>query len=212
MTGPIKQIGIHRVRHGNVMDGIDDLMRGDGASIIYTDPPWGGGNLKYWATMNRKMTGATVEAPPLDLFLDKIFSIARRYGDAYLLVEYGLRWREIIDTFGASAGYESHGVVPLLYQGGGKALPLDLHLFAKRGWSYPDGYHAAVANSTGYETLRRAIPPLADIVRARGAPTILLDPCCGMGYSAQAAVDTGLAFRGNELNEVRLAKTIARLQ
>jgi hypothetical protein len=32
-----------------------------------------------------------------------------------------------------------------------------------------------------------------------------------MGYTAQAAIDNGLAFRGNELNAKRLEKTVARL-
>jgi predicted methyltransferase len=40
---------------------------------------------------------------------------------------------------------------------------------------------------------------------------IVLDPMCGMGYTAQAAIKYGLAFRGNELNSVRLQKTIDRL-
>jgi len=34
---------------------------------------------------------------------------------------------------------------------------------------------------------------------------------CGMGYTAQATVDRGISFRGNELNKKRLDKTIARL-
>ena len=39
-----------------------------------------------------------------------------------------------------------------------------------------------------------------------------MDLCCGMGYTAQACIDNGLKFIGNELNEKRLGKTIGRLQ
>ena len=38
-----------------------------------------------------------------------------------------------------------------------------------------------------------------------------MDLCCGMGYTAQACIDNGLTFVGNELNKKRLGKTINRL-
>jgi predicted methyltransferase len=38
----------------------------------------------------------------------------------------------------------------------------------------------------------------------------ILDPCCGMGYTAQIAIDNGMYFYGNELNAKRLQKTINR--
>ena len=41
---------------------------------------------------------------------------------------------------------------------------------------------------------------------------VVLDPMCGMGYTAQATAGMGLTFRGNELNATRLRKTIDRLQ
>jgi len=41
---------------------------------------------------------------------------------------------------------------------------------------------------------------------------IVLDPMCGMGYTAQATVDRGICFYGNELNEKRLGKTVKRLE
>jgi len=39
-----------------------------------------------------------------------------------------------------------------------------------------------------------------------------MDLCCGMGYTAQACVDNGLSFVGNEFNMARLQKTINRLR
>lgn len=198
----IQAVGPHRV----------NLMGADRAQIMYSDPPWGEGNIRYWATMNRKMTGEVNEPAPLDAFLEAVFGIAGKFVTGFLLVEYGVRWADMIQQRGQAAGFASHGIVKLRYRAGGKLLPLDLHLFARSGLAYPDGYRAAVEGTYGYDTLRQAIPPLAKLVRAGGAPALILDPCCGMGYTAQAAVDNGLAFRGNELNAKRLAKTIARLQ
>ena len=39
--------GNHVVKHGDICDGIEDLMGVDQADFIYTDPPWGQGTLSY---------------------------------------------------------------------------------------------------------------------------------------------------------------------
>lgn len=117
-----------------------------------------------------------------------------------------LRRQDVIEA-GLGAGFIRHGIIPLNYKSGKKLSPLDLHLLSAAGVSYPAGYEERVANTSGYNTLKAAIPPL---VSAIGAKTIL-DPFCGMGYTAQAAVDFDLQFFGNELNPDRLAKTEARL-
>lgn len=200
----IKDIGPHRLRHGDIMDGIDDLMGTERAAIMYCDPPWGEGLLKFFATLNRKQTGEYKEPPTLEKFLLALFGIASKYVEKFLLIEYGVMWRDRIQAQGIAAGFYPHGIVDLRYSGG----HLDLHLFARKGVEYPPGFAEAVQGSAGYDTLRRAIPPLAAIV---GPGAIILDPCCGMGYTARAALDSGLAFRGNELNRARLQKTNARL-
>lgn len=206
----ITQIGKHRVQHGDVTKGIDRLMAGDKADIIYSDPPWGGGNIKYWATMNRKMTGQWVEPSPLEEFLEAIFGIIQKYAAGYVAIEYGVRWRGDIQERAAAIGLQPLEVIGVVYDS--KNLPLDLHLFSVDGSPLPPGYADSVAGTKGYECVRRAFGPLADVALARNPEAIALDPCCGMGYTAQASKDFGLAFRGNELNAARLQKTIDRLR
>lgn len=210
----ITQIGVHRVRHGDVNDlpGMLQLMGRERAAIMYCDPPWGDGAIKMWSTLNRKNTGAVVPPVPLAKFLTSVFSLAQHYVTDYLLVEYGVRWREIITSNGAQFGFTPRGVVGIRYKGSGKVLPLDLHVFTKGAAMVPQGYADSVAGTMGYQTIQAAIKPLAGLLRAAGGTPIIFDPCCGMGYTAQAAVDYGLAFRGNEFNAMRLAKTIKRLQ
>ena len=72
----ITEIGPHRLRHGNLHDGIGDLMLGERADIVYADPPWGPGNLKFWQTMNHKMTGAEPLPTDIDAFLDCVLATA----------------------------------------------------------------------------------------------------------------------------------------
>lgn len=200
----IRQIGRHRIKCGDVTKGIDDLMGSDRAMIMYSDPPWGDGNIKYWATMNKKATGQVVEPALLAVFLDSVFGIAERYVDRWLLIEYGVRWCDEITRRGELAGFEELAIAPLVYSS--ENLPLHLHIFGRPGAALPAGLVPAVSGTKGYLTVQRAIGPLAAI----GAT--ILDPCCGMGYTAQAAVDYGMNFRGNELNQARLDKTIARLE
>jgi hypothetical protein len=209
----IQQFGVHRVRHGNVMDqaGIRELMGSDKAHIMYSDPPWGDGNIKFWATYNKKVTGQVVQPTPLNEFLNRIFSIAGTYCAGHLLIEYGCRWAADIRARGLDRGFQYHGKMNLFYKGGGKTLPLDLHMFSRPGVPMPQAVEAA-RDSMGYKTLTLAVPPLTRYWNEQGVrQPVILDPCCGMGYTAQAAVDNRMAFRGNELNAARLAKTIARL-
>ena len=75
----ISQIGPHRVRHGSVMDSLDELMGAEKADLIYSDPPWGQGNVKYWQTMNKKMTGSEPVDIDFDAFLGRLFEVYRKY-------------------------------------------------------------------------------------------------------------------------------------
>lgn len=209
----IYDIGAHRVRHGDVTDPTmaDELLQGESAHILYSDPPWGDGNIKFWATMNKKMTGETVEPAPLDRFLSAVFDYAEEHVTDYMLIEYGVRWADEVVRRGENAGFTHVDTIDILYRGGGKLLPLHLHTFS-RAAAYPEGYAEAVQGAYGYPCTKLALAPVIQALQARqGAEVVVTDPCCGMGYTAQVCVDTGASFRGNELNRARLQKTIDRL-
>ena len=205
----IEKYGLHRVKHGNVMDGIDDLMAGELADIVYSDPPWGAGNIKYWQTLNKRqndLDNYQRRDTPLDDFLTQIFRIASKYSKQWFLCEYGVGWREDIVNMGKAVGFKHLGIADLQYRSGSKLLPLDLHIFAKQNVPLPPNYLQSLKNTHGYKTLQVAVPPLVK------QGQIILDPCCGMGYTAQIAIDNGCQFRGNELNRSRLNKTIKRFK
>lgn len=210
----IKNFGRHRVRHGNVMErgGIDQLMAGEGAAIMYSDPPWGDGNLKYWATMNKKMNGAVMEQPPLDEFLTNIFDIADDYVEHFLCIEYGCRWAEMIQEEAMRRKFNPLAIIDVMYRSGSKMLPLHLHVFNRSTLTLTPDYVMTVTGTHGYDCIKKAVEPLAEVVKTKDSDASILDPCCGMGYTAQCAVDFGLSFRGNELNYKRLTKTMKRLE
>ena len=192
------------------MNGVSDLMSGELADIVYSDPPWGAGNIKYWQTLNKRQNKIGDDYKrvdtPLDDFLQQIFKIAAANSRQWFLCEYGVGWRDEIIEMGKKVGFQHLGIANLKYRSGSKLLPLDLHIFAKQRVALPDGYLESLRDTHGYKTLQIAVPPLVK------QGQVILDPCCGMGYTAQIAIDNGLQFRGNELNRSRLNKTIKRFK
>lgn len=202
----LQTFGPHVVRNGNVMDsaGIAQLMGGEQADIIYSDPPWGDGNLKFWSTHLRKATGQQMTQPPLADFLNQIFTLARQYSKGIFLVEYGIKWDAQVIELGQKYGFHHLGYSTPVY--GKPARPLHLHLFSKQARDVSPAYFASLNNTTGFETVRRATEPF----KVPGG--LVLDMCCGLGYSAKMAIHWGMRFRGNELNSERLKETIKKIE
>ena len=206
----VKQIGRHRVQCGDLMDGIDDLMGGEKANCFYSDPPWGQGNLSYWQTMNSKMTGAQSKWIDFKGFLTQVFSLATRYTTGPIIIEYGKRWCNEVIVEGAKFGLRHLDVGEALYKSGSRLLPLDVHLFIKEGQVLPlvtgGRYFSDIDGTHGIATLRAALGQFA-------LPGLkILDPSCGVGLTAKIALETGMTFYGNEINEARLGYTIRLLE
>lgn len=202
---PITNIGLHRVRHGSIMDGLDELMQGEKAAIFYSDPPWGQGNLKYWQTVNKRNTGATPQpVPPLHDFLRQIFKLAAAHSTGLVFIEYGCQWATQIVNIAAQEGLRHLATAGITYNS--PALPMHMHAFTLTAAApLPQGWQAAVTGKHGFHAARAAVEAAAQPGR------IILDPCCGFGGTARLAIKHGMHFRGNELNSARLAKTIATL-
>jgi len=202
MKRKAEQIGKHRVTNNDIMLGIDELMQGKQADIFYCDPPWGQGNIGYWQTINKRHTGEPTKDIKYEDFINQIFAVASKYAKNIILIEYGIRWRKDIIDMGKKYGLIHIGIADLQYRSGSRFLPSDLHVFAKTKVNIPQIYFDNLKNTSGMATLENAVLPLA----VKGG--IILDPCCGMGYTAKAGVKAGMTFYGNELNGKRLQKTI----
>lgn len=198
------EIGKHTVTHSDLMHlNIDDLLNGEQVDIMYSDPPWGQGNLKYWQTMNTKDTGIERNEVSLDLFLNKIFDIASKKVNGLVFIEYGQKWSDNILSLAKEYGLNHLTTIQMQYRSGSRLLPLDLHIFGEA--EIKQEYIDSVYNTYGFDSLKKALAPFCK----EGMK--LLDPCCGMGYTAQIAKDNNCTFFGNELNRKRLQKTIDRL-
>lgn len=203
----VKQIGPHRLRCGSALDNLDDLMQGTQVDLLYSDPPWGSGNLKYWATMARKDTGHDEQPVTYEDFLRHIYALARRHGAQTVVIEYGLRWQNEVIQLAEEAGYTHRTTAHPVYRGGRSMLPMHLHLFSREPLPIDlSAYREAILGTSGLKTVRAAMQPLIE------PGSVVMDPCCGKGLGASVAADANAAFHGNEMNAKRLAETEAKLR
>ena len=98
-------IGPHKVTCGSLISGeLDTMLAGERVDILYSDPPWGDGNLAYWQTMNKKMTGSDVPQVKHDQMYDRILDLINRYVQGFVFLETGMRWGEYVQARLAAVG------------------------------------------------------------------------------------------------------------
>jgi hypothetical protein len=166
---------------------------------MYVDPPWGQGNMGFWTTLMNKQTGVKPETIPFSLLLERIVQLAVLHCKGMVFIENGVKWESQVAEAMQAGGLHSVQMTRIEYSNG----PMTFLSAAVPG-----------ATHSGYVPPRlkgAALPK--HVVAAHAVPGgIVFDPCCGMGYSAKAAVAAGMRFFGNELNPHRLSETITFLQ
>src|SRR5690554_2589593 len=158
-------IGKHKVKCGSITQGISDLMGEEKAHIIYSDPPWGPGNIKYWETLNKKMTGQAKPNIEFEKFLNSFFSILNTYAENLVFIEYGIKWVDVIKKYSESHGFKYLNILTQTYKSGSKYLPNHLHIIAKNPAEYvylmSNEYKNSLKESTGLNMVINAIEPVA---------------------------------------------------
>ena len=195
----VLQVGCHAVTCSSLEHPcVEELATSQPVQILYSDPPWGDRHLKYFMTLRKKQTGEDGTPISHAEMLEAFSRLISAASPSMVFVETGPGW---IDEFSDHFSYLKHKqVVPVTYDGGRPSY-LFFGSTDGRAWRHK------LENKSGYKMVKEIIESVA--VPDGGA---VLDPCCGMGYTAQACVDLGLPFLGNELNAHRLKKTIARLE
>ncbi len=160
--------------------------------IIYTDPPWGPGNLKYWRTMNKEKT-----VPSWDIFKDCLFTTCNQARN-HVFIEMGMRWKDEIVTEIQKATTLKHAKTWIVTYGA-KELPVSLNYFVQAKTKPTkirdlNGFHG---ESYTWHSLKSVCKPGITV----------LDPCCGLGMTARFSMAMDMRFIGYELNSKRLSTT-----
>ena len=198
-------IGPHTLFNQNI-DRLDfaPAMNGRKARAMYVDPPWGPGTMKYWATLAHKQAGLSLENISFDALLARIAAIIEVHVHGHVFIEMGVKWIAQLEDAMSSVLLDVV-VEPIQYKSGNKLVPAALLHGRTRG-------SMTAIDSTDLRPLRG--PHLTDAAIAKVAipGEYVIDPCCGMGYTASAALNHKMHFVGNELNPSRLRKTEDRIR
>lgn len=196
-----RAVGPHLVSCESITSFEVDKLFDDGrlADIFYCDPPWGEGAMKMFATMAEKK-GETVQRETYDVLEARMFQLAKNYAKDHVFIETGLRWEDRVIDGMKQIGLTGIETVRIVY--GGKDLGnVLLHGSLSGTLVDLDRVQGMKGGKVSVEVIRPVAVPGG----------ILFDPCCGLGYSAKAALAYGMNFRGNELSQARLNKTIKAL-
>lgn len=166
-----------------------EALRGQKADIIYSDPPWGPGNLMYWRTHS----GESVR-PDWARFLDTFCGVvaATKTNDAHVFVEMGVRWIDELSRAMERYGIRERTRWRVLY--GNPKRPNML-------WYSGPGAPCDPTDMSGVAMTHHVLSSVA----RPGA--MVFDPCCGKGMTARCALRLGMRFAGVELNPKRAAVT-----
>ena len=201
--GEINHYGLHKISCESIDNKlVDEMLNGTQASLFFSDPPWGDGNLKYWVTMNKKMSGEKYDPLSYDQLLSRIYGIIDNHVTGHIMIETGMKWAEqLLNDF--KQKYYNARIINVEYKSGSKMLPSAI-VYASTDNAI--NYTGEPLNKSGYKLVSELIGAVTNV------GDIVIDPCCGMGYTLQGCIDHDLTFRGNEFNPVRLTKAINRIK
>lgn len=173
----------------------DLALGGLRADIVYSDPPWGPGNLRYWRTHN----GETDAVVNWNQFLRTFCKMVKDSikPDAHVFVEMGVRWVDQLAEVMAEHGINELERWTCVYSA--QKLPNVL---------WHAGPHKLTVDPTGLGGVKMTNMVLESVAQ-KGA--LVFDPCCGKGMTARCAVRNGMRFAGVELNPKRAGVTITWL-
>ena len=202
------ELGGHRLHCGDLTAGAcAEVLKGEKADIVYTDPPWGIGALKYFDTVNQKMTGAKKAGATWEGFCGNLAAEIElhTHETSRVVIEMGPRfYPDIIRSMEANTKFSLRQLISTVYRGASDFLPMKVMLFGID--STIPITERQVWGTHGDATVISVLSQL------RGPGKIVLDPCTGFGRTLKIADKFGMKFRGVEINSARMARAAKYLR
>jgi len=154
--------------------------------LLYTDPPWGVGLVKQFATMQKKQTGTR---PQIDFvaIMNKLGDCASK--DKPLVIEYAVKGFEYVRDLMVSKGHtfdETHFRIQSM------GRPFVIMSF-NCNLKLPE-------NVKGFDLIKQTVTSLN--------AHVVFDPFAGIGNTAKAVRDAGAKYVGSEINPARYKQLI----
>lgn len=192
--GDLWKAGPHLLRCGDLLERVNqDWLIAQSPAWVYSDPPWGPGNAKFWRTANDQGDFPV----DYDALLEAFARVAHS-ASVGAFVEMGLRWQ--VELQRAMQPWTPHRTWTTVY---GKPPRPNLVQF----YPHPDlaGAVAAAEDPSGMtgEAVTRTL--LTGRVQVGD---VLIDPCMGLGMTLRVGHELGALVRGNELHPARLSRCL----
>jgi hypothetical protein len=200
----VVSIGKHRVTHASIDHSIiDTMLQGQTINILYCDPPWGDGMMKFFATLNKKQTGFRNDLIEFDQLIDRLFQLTKRYVSGYACIEVGEQWVEPLKK-----QFENHGLfqTTVIKSKYGKRPCFTIVAGTSNNYPVKKDIFGNMEEMSGGAVSGHIV----GILKVENGK--VLDPCCGLGFTAKATIDAEMTFYGNEVNALRLQKTVEILR
>jgi hypothetical protein len=174
----------------------------EGLDFCYTDPPWG--NLKYWATLNKKMNNVTNEVLNQNQLEDRFIDLITKFTKNYAFIVYGKREAEsAINKLKQKPNVKDVQMYYKRYKSGSKFLEnvvicVTLNDAMVQDWS-------DLGKQDGLAGLHTVCK------RFTGKYTTCLELFVGVGYYLKVLDSYGYKVGGNELNKTRLHKALSKV-
>ena len=191
----------HRVTTGCISGPqIPELMADGPADVLYTVPPWGEGAMKMADLVNRRDSNGTFtpQISHTELY-QHLREIIRTYVRGWVFIETGVQQVDEVEEHMRIAGLRNRQSWIVTYQSGGMIRDCVLLKGPTEDWRELPHF-----NPMPFRGVQLATYCL-DCCNFPGGT--VLDPCCGDGSTARAAIATRMTFRGNDLNPKRAQRT-----
>lgn len=188
--------GGHRLKHGDFTKGIDGLMNGERADIVFVDGPWSDKGLRYWESR----PGAFKTGNTIDIFHYAMFETALKHGNGVFIC-----------TSGCTPRHTKIHVKNIPY-------PNEMKFEAVYTWDghkpFKKNYHVFTYDKLGIQSVKEILEGvkthdgIEGILRPFASEGgIVLDFCCGSGSTARAVKGLGMRLFGCDINKYSIEKT-----
>jgi len=199
----------HKIIQSNINDtDIDQHIQQHyptGVDFCYTDPPWGSGNLKYWKTMNKKMTNRDIDLIDQTQLEDRVVHLITSYVRNYAFIVYGVHQAQsLIDKLKSKSNVTDVQYYEKTYNSGNKPMLNCVICVTLNNAPIKD--FSALENLHGLKGLHYVCDLFKDQFKT------VLEMFVGIGYYLKILDKYGYDVIGNELNNARLQKALNKVK
>jgi hypothetical protein len=194
----------HRLSVGSISDpAVRTMLAGQQVDVLYCDPPWSDGHMRVFARKASESAPHPYVPISWSEFMHSLNELIVMHVTGWVFVEMGNEQaepcRHILSK--VCADVVRHDIVY-----GSPKRPAALFVGHRDKGVAPTWELPAGASSGGLRQVKA-------VVASVGKPgQVLLDPCCGFGMSAKAALAAGMTFYGNEIDPRKAAFTRTLLE